>query len=170
MTAPNLVLRIGSELELWNKVMKEVKLKRYVGPYEEIPFDSYIQSLIGLLPKDNGKATHLIFHLSYPRNGNKQSLNDNTPEELCRVKYNDFNQAVQLYMETGVRCKISKSDMSSVFRHIGIFPGHWRYLIIKAHNPLNGKWSFFVNKCLPFGAAISCTIFQKFSDAIAYLV
>ena len=34
----NLKLRVGSKLELWNKVMKEVKLERYAGPYETIPF------------------------------------------------------------------------------------------------------------------------------------
>ena len=32
--ARNLKFRIGSEVILWNKIMKEVKLKRYAGPYE----------------------------------------------------------------------------------------------------------------------------------------
>ena len=67
--SPNLKLRIGNEIVLWNKVMKEVKLKRYAGPFEKLPFDDdYIQSPIGLVPKDGGKKCHLIFHLSYPRN------------------------------------------------------------------------------------------------------
>ena len=35
LTAPNLKFRIGSELELWNKVMKEVQAKRYAGPFKE---------------------------------------------------------------------------------------------------------------------------------------
>ena len=47
-TSSNLPLRVGSKVELWNKVMKEVKLSRYAGPFESIPFDTYIQSLIGL--------------------------------------------------------------------------------------------------------------------------
>ena len=34
-TAPNLRFNgIGNKLELWNKVMKEVKEKRYAGPYD----------------------------------------------------------------------------------------------------------------------------------------
>ena len=66
--SPNLKFReVGSETELWNKVMKEVKEKRYAGPFEEIPFEHFIQSPIGLVPKDGGKDTRLIFHLSYPR-------------------------------------------------------------------------------------------------------
>ena len=55
--SPNLKIRIGNETILWNKVMKEVKKCRYVGPYEEIPFPYFIQSPIGLVPKDNGHDT-----------------------------------------------------------------------------------------------------------------
>ena len=55
-TSKNLKFRgVGSRVELWNKVMKEVKLKRYAGRFEKPPFEFYIQSPIGLVPKDNGK-------------------------------------------------------------------------------------------------------------------
>ena len=47
MTAPNLKLTVGNETILWNKVMKEVKAKRYAGPFTE----DFIQSPIGLVPK-----------------------------------------------------------------------------------------------------------------------
>ena len=94
LNSPNLKLRVGDEVDLWNKVMKEVKLKRYAGPFEKLPFDSYIQSPIGLVQKDEGKDTRLIFHLSYPRNGKKQSVNANTPTDLCKVKCPDFNEAI----------------------------------------------------------------------------
>ena len=50
MTARNLKLNIGSQEELWSKVLKEVELGRYAGPFKEIPFDAYIQSPIGLVP------------------------------------------------------------------------------------------------------------------------
>ena len=81
-TAPNLKLHVGDEIDLWNKVMKEVKLGQYAGPYKMIPFDNYIQSPIGLVPKDNGINTRLIFHLSYPRNGKTPSVNGHTPRHL----------------------------------------------------------------------------------------
>ena len=95
--SPNLKLRIGSERELWNKVMKEVKLKRYAGPFKEVPFDHFIQSPIGLLPKDQGKSTRLICHLSYPRNGS--SVNSETPADKCSVNYPSFDDAVQLCVD-----------------------------------------------------------------------
>ena len=171
MKAPNLKLRIGTETDLWNKVMKEVKLKRYAGPFDKVPFDTYIQSPIGLVPKDGGKNTRLIFHLSYPRNSLKQSVNANTPDQLKRVKYSDFDQAVLLCIEEGGEfCFLSKSDMSAAFRQVEIRPEHWRYLIMMARCPLDGKTYYFIDKCLPFGAAISCAIFQKVSDAISFIV
>ena len=68
ITSRNLKFTIGDETELWNKVMKEVKEKRYAGPFKDLPYKhDYIQSPIGLVPKDGGKKTRLIFHLSHPR-------------------------------------------------------------------------------------------------------
>ena len=55
--APNLKLTIGTKLDIWDKVMTEVKAGRYAGPYEEPPFKYFIQSPIGLVPKDKGKKT-----------------------------------------------------------------------------------------------------------------
>ena len=94
INSPNLRLEVGSETTLWNKVMKEMKLKRYAGPFSSIPFDNNIQSPIGLVPKDE-HDTRLIFHLSYPR-GTGKSVNANTPVEKSTVKYPDFNDAIQL--------------------------------------------------------------------------
>ena len=169
-TASNLQLHNGMETDLWNKVMEEVKLKRYAGLFSEIPFKNYIQSPIGLVPKDQGKNTRLIFHLSYPRNGLNKSVNANTPRELCKVKYRDFDQAIQLCMEEGIGCKISKSDMSAAFINLGILREYWKYLVMKARNPTDKLWYYFIDKCLPFGASISCAVFQKFSDAISHIV
>ena len=170
LTAPNLSLNIGNETILWNKVMKEVKAKRYTGPFTEIPFtEDFIQSPIGLVPKDGGRDCRLIFHLSYPRNG-KDSVNMNTDPQLCSVKYADFNDAVQLCLKAGRSCKIGKTDFKLAFHNLGIFQGHWRYLIMKARSPLDGKIYYFIDKCLPFGAGISCVHFQHFSNAVAHLV
>ena len=40
---------------------------------------------------------------------------------------------------------------------------------MKTRNPITKEWCFFVDKCLPFGASISCALFQRFSDALAHL-
>ena len=41
---------------------------------------------------------------------------------------------------------------------------------MKARHPRTKVVKYFVDKCLPFGAAISCAIFQALSNAIAHLV
>ena len=167
--APNLPFSVGNQLELWNKVMSEVGLGRYAGPYRNIPFDTFIQSPIGLVPKDHGNKTRLIFHLSYPKGGTT-SVNANTPADLCSVQYPDFEEAIKLCLAEGNYCEVAKSDLISAFRILGIHPRFWRYLVMKAQCPKDQKIYYFVDKCLPFSSAISCAVFQKISDAIAHLV
>ena len=135
--APNLKLRIGNKVELWNKVMKEMDLGRYAGPFEKPPFESFVQSPIGLVPKDKGTKTRLIFHLSYPRNGD--SVNSGIPSGKCTVKYPDFDEAVKICMEAGIGCWIGKSDMSSAFRHVPMAKSEWWLLVMKAMHPTTGK-------------------------------
>ena len=173
MTSPNLRLTVGNEKILWNKVMKEVQKKRYAGPFDKIPFKNFIQSPIGLVPKDSGKDVRLIFHLSYlrkPNRENQTSLNANTAKEECTVNYTEFNTAVKLCLAAGINCNLGKSDMSSAFRNLVIKMAHWKYLIMMAKDPRDRKMYYFVDKCLPFGAAISCSHFQRFSNAVAHLV
>ena len=167
-TAPNLKITVGSETILWNKIMKEVKLKRFAGPFLRSPFKNFIQSPVGLVPKDGGKDTRLIFHLSYPRNG--QSVNSETPKEFCTVKYMDFSDAIRRCMDEGISCKMGKSDMKSAFRNLGIRPDQYCWLLIRAKCPLDGQFYWFLDKCLPFGASISCSHFQRISDCIAHIV
>ena len=166
--APNLKLRVGNPVQLWNKVMLEVRKGRYAGPYKEIPFDNYIQSPIGLVPKDKGTKTRLIFHLSYPKTG--VSVNSEIPKEKTSVHYPEFDIAVRMCLEAGAGCYIGKSDMSAAFRQIGMAKSDWPLLVMKAVNPDDGVTYYFVDKCLPFGSAISCAIFQRFSNAVAHIV
>ena len=63
-----------------------------------------------------------------------------------------------------------KSDLKSAFRILGLSPKSWPWLIMKAQDPATGEWRYFVDKCLPFGASISCSLFQRFSDALAHLI
>ena len=167
-TGSNLKLRVGSPIELWNKVMFEVQKGRYAGPFNEVPFEHYIQSPIGLVPKDKGKKTRLIFHLSYPRSGD--SVNSQIPKEFCSVNYPDFDKAVRMCLGAGKSCFIGKSDMSAAFRNIGMCKKDWPLMVMKAKNPEDGKWYYFIDKCMPFGSSISCAIFQRFSNAVALLV
>ena len=171
ITSQNLKFNgVGNETVLWNKVMKEVKLHRYAGPFKEIPFqDHFIQSPIGLVPKDGGADTRLIFHLSHPR-GRGTSVNANTPEDLCKVVYPMFDDAIKLCLKEGRDCKLGKSDAKAAFRNLGIRPEDFWLLVMKAKSPIDGKFYYFVDKALPFGASISCSHFQRVSNGIAHII
>ena len=168
---------MGTKTDLWNKVMKEVKLNRYAGPYKlkNLPVrKQFVQSPIGLVPKAGGK-TKLIFHLSYDfKNGNK-SINASTPDELCHVKYKDLDYAIdaciKLLKEHGkTTLFFAKTDVQLAFRLAPILVKHRKYLVMKAENPITGEDMFFIDLCLPFGASISCAVFQAFSDALKHLI
>ena len=218
-TSDNIPLTVGSKTELWNKVMKEVRLGRVAGPFSTIPFDNYIQSPIGLVPKAGSDQTRLIFHLSYDfKKERLHSVNFSTPQELCSVCYRDLDFAVQTYLKLAdeiltdksedVTCELhckyhsrhqlqskwrqkftkdhcrcaakasngpnvifaGKTDLKSAFRILGLSRSSWKWLIMKAQDPLTNEWKFFVDKCLPFGSSISCSHFQRFSDALCHIV
>ena len=180
--ADNIPLRIGTKTELWNKIMKEVKIGRYAGPFKKLPFKYYVQSPIGLVPKDGGKKTRLIFHLSYdfakPTDKDfeeKRSINYHTPKELCTVKYQDMDYALRAILkflhkaEENEPIYIAKSDLTSAFHLEPIKVGQRCLLVMKAYDPETNEIWYFVDKCLPFGASISCKNFQRFSNALKHL-
>ena len=164
---------VGSKEELWKKVMSEVEVKRYAGPFEKNCFEHYIQSPIGLVPKA-GNKTRQIFHLSYDfKNGNR-SLNYHTPAEKCSVKYQDIDAAVRLSLKLCKQLKtkklrFSKTDLVSAFRILPLKSKSFRWLVLKAEDPRMGKTYYFIDKCLPFGSSISCSHFQRFSNALKHI-
>ena len=171
-TSKNIPFTVGNAEEMWRKIMKEVKLGRFAGPFEKVPFKNYIQSPIGLVPKANNQ-TRLIFHLSYNfKNGNK-SLNASTPKNVCTVKYQDIDAAVKMYIAIGKRSRFvfaGKSDLVSAFRVVPIKREHFRWLVLMAVNPANQQISYFVDKNLPFGASISCSHFQRISNCMKHII
>ena len=165
--------------------MKEVSLNRVAGPYDKVPFENYIQSPIGLVPKAGKEQTRLIFHLSYEfgEGEHNQSLNGTTPREICSVTYNDIDHAVRsilIIKQQGesnsehehepVVVYFGKSDIKSAFCLLGLNSRSWPWLVMIAQQPSTGKWYFFVDKCLPFGASISCSHFQRVSNALKHIV
>ena len=171
----NLPFRVGSKLELWNKVMKEVQASRYAGPFNEPPSEHFVQSPLGLVPKA-GNKTRLIFHLSHDFSEEERSINYYTPDEICTVKYNDLDHAVcnclSLLEQANIDQEVlffSKTDCSNAFRLIPVLVIQRILLTMMAEHPESGKKSYFIDKCLPFGSSRSCVIFQKFSDALAFI-
>ena len=141
-------------------------------------FENYVQSPIGLVPKAEDK-TRLIFHLLYnfrPAQ-NQQSINHHIPDDICSVKYNDLDYAVRnslrMLKQQGFELRelfYSKTDCSSAFRVLPVKVCQRCLLVLKMRHPETGKLWYFVDKCLPFGASISCALYQSFSNALKHIM
>ena len=147
--------------------MAEVKEERFAGPFEKPPFEYYIQSPLGLVPKGKDKV-RLIFHLSF--DFEDKSVNHYIPEEKCTVKYHDLDEAVKFSLNLGRKPVVyGKTDMTSAYCLVPLKPSCRPWLVMKAKDPRDNKFKYFIEKCLPFGSSISCAIFQKFLNAIKYV-
>ena len=69
----------------------------------------------------------------------------------------------------GEKIFFAKTDVQSAFRVLPLKIRCIRWLVMKAVNPLNGQTCYFVEKCLPFGSSISCSHFQRFSNALKHI-
>ncbi len=143
------------------KVMKEVGLKRIVGPFSQIPISNLIISPIGLVPKAEPGKFRLIQHLSFP---DGKSINDGIDPDVCIVKYASFDLAIQLVVKNGKGALLAKADIESAFRLLPIHPEDFQLLGIKLGD------SYFVDKALPMGASCSPALFEKFSTFVEWVV
>ena len=172
--AANIPIKVGSHAELWTKIMKEVKLKRYSGSFNKPPYNHYIQSPISLVPKSGGKM-RLIFHLSYDfKKGEPghESVNFYTAKEKCSVKYKDLDFAVKTifeWCEPG-KCMMSKTDVVSAFHLVLLNFRSRKFLLMKARSPMDGKWYYFVENNLPFGSSIISVVHIFRGSVIQYVI
>ena len=67
-----------------------------------------------------------------------------------------------------VQCTIffGKTDVQSAFHLVPFGKDQFCWVIMKAYHPETKQVFYFVDKCLPFGASISCALFQAFSDVL----
>ena len=180
---------VGNKSDMWNKIMKEVKLKRFAGPFSRVSFEEFIQSPIGLVPKAGGQ-TRLIFHLSYKFPNGNESINHWTPKERCTVSYRDIDHAIKNCLSHAEQVDVKKdndkstkggslvfnclffgkTDLRSAYRVAPMKVKHFCFLVLKAEDPTTGVFMFFIDKCMPFGASISCAHFQRISNALKHIV
>ena len=172
-TAHDLPFTVGNKEILWVKLMKEVCLGRVASPFPQVSFKNFIQSPIGLVPKDKGTDTHLIFHLLYDFRDRSRSVNFHTPPECCMVHCDDVDDAVAICLklhEQGTESVFMlKTDRKSAFCILPLNKSCWKWVVMKATHPRSGVVMYFVKKCLPFRSSVSCAHFQCLSDALKYL-
>ena len=98
---------------------------------------------------------------------------------LCQITYarlsttiwdTAIKNAIHIIHTTGVtQLFFSKTDCSSAFRLLPVLIAHHRWLLMRMRHPITKVRYYFIDKCLPFGASISCALFQSFSDCLKHI-
>ena len=148
-------------LVLANKVIKEISAGRVLGPCSSPPIDYLQCSPLGLVPKKGDKNKwRMIHNLSHPHG---DSINSHISKADSSVNYQSFDRAIELIRLHGANCYMAKSDLDSAFRQIPMDRGSLPYLGFMLGD------LYFIDTCLPFGAASSCAIFEVVSSYIHWL-
>ena len=152
--------KVQSQL-VWNKLFKERELGHIAGPFSHRPLPNLQCSPLGLIPKKQPGKYRLIHHLSYP---NGASINDYIDEKLCKVKYSSFDDAINMISVMNGRIFLAKLDIKSAFRLLPVNPIDFELLGFKFQG------QYWLDRCLPMGCSVGCTLFEKFSSFIEYHV
>ena len=95
-----------------DRLQKELKLTRMLGPFATKPFTDLICSPIGLVPKKNTTELRMITHLSHPRGS---SINSHINPLDATTHYQTFDDALELVRKCGRFAFLSKADVKSAF-------------------------------------------------------
>ncbi|XP_070190042.1 uncharacterized protein [Littorina saxatilis] len=121
-----------------------------------------IVSPVGLVEKSTPGEHRLIFDLSYPHEDS--SVNGGIPAELCAVQYTSFDAVTCMVKKLGQGSHLVKVDIKSAFRLLPLHPLDFGLMGMLVEG------MFFVDKALPFGCSISCSLFEKFSTFLEWCV
>ena len=140
--------------------MKEVKLGRMLGPFPVQSINPLICSPVGMVEKKNSMDMCRITHLSHPWG---VSINSFIDPEDCKTNYQTLDMALKLVAKHEQRCFMVKEDFKSVFCNVPMCFSDFSLLGIKVHR------QYFIDCCLPFGAAASCQVFEKIATLIHWI-
>lgn len=144
-----------------NYIQTGLSKGRIAGPFSYKPFDNFVVSPLGLVPKGNTGKFRVIHDLSFPKN---HSVNSNIPKENSAVQYDSIDEVVSLVRTFGRGCLMAKTDIEDAFRIIPIHPSDYHLL------GFIWEGQFYYDKCLPMGASSSCQIFESFSKALQWVM
>ena len=129
--SPNLKSALEQPQAVRCKLLKELAAGRIRGPFPRPPFQEFVCSPLGIVPKKVPSEFRLIQHLSYPYGS---SVNDFIPERTSSVRYASISDAIMVIKQLGAGCFMAKTDIKSAFRIIPIHPSDFPLLGMKWDN------------------------------------
>ena len=149
-------LKVGME-----KINEEIQLGRIKGPFKEKPFDKFKISPLALREKSTPGTYRLLHNLSHPYD--LRAVNVGIPQRFKSVKYSTILDAVDIiYRYPG--SFMAKTDIQSAFRIVPISPESYHLMGFQ----VNGF--FYYDCCLAMGCSQSCSIFERISDSLVWIM
>ena len=141
-------------------LQRECEAGRILGPFTSPPLPNFRTSGLGLIPKHDG-GWRIIYHLSAPHGS---SINDYIDSSLYSLSYCSIDDAYKIINKLGPGALLSKIDLKDAFRLIPVRPADWNLLGI------HWKQNFYIDTCLPFGLRSAPYLFNRFSDALHWIL
>ena len=142
------------------KLSKEISKGRIAGPYNSPPFEQFVVSPLGVVPKKTPGQFRMIHHESYPPG---QSVNSGIPQCYTTVKYATVQNVISDIKSAGPGSFLAKTDISDAFWIIPLHPDSYHLTGMF----WDGKYYFYKN--LPMGSSHSCFLFEQFSSALEWM-
>ena len=131
------------------------------GPFSDPPFQHYIISPLGAIPKRGSSKIRIIHDLSYPVSHSVNALID--PEEYS-LQYSCVDDAVRAIREMEDPF-LAKIDLKDAYKAIAIAPEDWHLMGFRW--PSRGDPpQFYFSKVLSFGLRSAPAIFDQFASAL----
>lgn len=143
-------------------LVSEIECGRLVGPFDPSHLPTQLQHIrvspLNLVPKGDDNY-RLIFDLSYPH---ERSINDGIM--YMPTPWQKLSYALQLIINMGQHCHLLKMDVKSAYRTIPVHHTNWPLLACTIDGMI------FVDTCMPFGLRSSGNIFERYGQAIQYIL
>lgn len=141
-------------------ICKELVRGHTCGPFATMPIKNLHCSPLGSREKKDG-TRRLIMDLSQP---DSASVNNGINKDDFSVEYSHFDDAINLVTQSPKNCLMSKIDIKHAFRILPVLPTQWFLL--------GFFWLgyYFFDTQLPFGLRSSPAIFNRFADAVCWIV
>ena len=143
------------------KVDEECALGRLAGPFVAPPFTTFKCSPLSLRPKPTPGKYRLIHDLSAPYDGN--SVNGHIPDKAAEVHYPSVLDAIAILTRLEAPY-MAKADIKDAYRQIPLAPDQYWLVGFRL-----GK-AYYHDLRLPMGARSSCAIFERVTNALAYIL
>ena len=141
-------------------IAKELERGHMAGPFPSPPWPDLHCSPLGAREKEDG-TFRLIMDLSFPHG---DSINECISKDDFSVEYSGFDAATDLVRTMGPNCLMFKIDIMHAFRVLPIKPSQWKLM--------GSEWMgyYFIDFRLPFGLRSSPGIFNRFADAVCWIL